>query len=123
MKLARSLKCVERNDEGPPGPGSGTGTTNGGGGIPQIQSSSYSTSTNYEDYTNFYLTSAITNTNQMAVSLLSTLPGLTYQVWTNSQLSISNGWALTVATTDPAANLAGIRIKYTLNPSGLALTQ
>jgi hypothetical protein len=80
-------------DDGVPVPGGGGDfSTNGGGSAPEFVIPTYSCSTNYATCTNFWL--AITNSpTQAFVSIDSTLSNLSYQIWTNADLSTTN-WGL-----------------------------
>ena len=77
----------------PPGDGGfgGSGTNGSYQGITN-SISSYVITTNYSNYTNFWL--VITNSpSQAFVSVVSTLPGLTYEILTNGSLATTN-WGI-----------------------------
>jgi hypothetical protein len=74
------------NGPGLPDGGSGSGSESG------FYLPTYVIRTNYLDYTNFWL--AVSNSaTQVFVSVVSTLPGLTYEIMTNSGLATTN-WGL-----------------------------
>jgi len=82
---------------GPPVPPGGG--TNSGGGSPDSFTNAVFTPpatispTNYAAYDEFYLT--ITNSPTTAyVAVCNTLSNITYEIWTNSNLSASNGWRI-----------------------------
>jgi hypothetical protein len=84
------------NAHSQPAPPGGGGDTNGSGTNAPGPGSSYPLpnyviSTNYADYTNFWLQGQTTNGQQTVVSIVSTLPGITYEILTNSTLA-ATGW-------------------------------
>jgi len=82
-------------DTGPPAPPGGSGTNGSGSNGPpyMISNPTYSVTTNYQNYSNFWMTVTLANTNTAAaVSLNSTLRSLTYIIETNSSLASPSGW-------------------------------
>jgi hypothetical protein len=67
--------------------------------IPEYAIPSYSFTSNYSAYSNFWLV-ITNNTSQAFVSIDSTLSNLTYQIWTNANLSTTNWrpWQTLLAT-------------------------
>ena len=83
-----------RSQPMPPGDGGGStnsGGTNAPGPVNNYPVPSYVITTNYSDYTNFWLQGQTTNGQQAVVSIMSSLPGITYEILTNSTLA-STGW-------------------------------
>ncbi len=73
-------------DDGAAGPGGGTGGSGSGSSFFQP---SYVITSNYLNYTNFWL--AVTNSAMQAfVSVVNTLPGLTYEIMTNAAPTTTN---------------------------------
>jgi alpha-tubulin suppressor-like RCC1 family protein len=78
-------------DDLPSLPGGGSTNSSDGGGITNYGYTlpNYTITTNYANYTNFWL--AVTNSQtQVFVSVVSTLPGLTYEILTNADLATTN---------------------------------